>query len=211
MDRPKAHLKIIFLLSVLSVLPAAPAAEKTNLIQQIDANTLLIGAVRLDRKERQITIPAAVNMVEGPIEYVLVSPLGKLHESIFKSVAEPLHIQTAAMLLLPKAETNGLPNVQVRVELGDGKPIPVEDVIDHTMPGKSLKPNPWSYKGSRIVDGTFLAQRDGSIIAIIADPDAIMENGRVSAEDDENWRPRKSALPPLGTPVKIVLKFPPPK
>jgi hypothetical protein len=189
-------------------LSALCAADKTNLIQQIDANTLQIGSVRLEKKERQLIIPASVNMIEGPIEYILVSDLGKLHESILKTAAEPLHIQTAAMLLLPEPPSTKTPaRVGVVLEFPGGKAVSVEEVIENVNREKSLKSGTWRYLGSRLVDGTFIAQRDGSILAIIADPDALIESGRVSAEDDENWRPRKSVLPPVGTPVKLVLTF----
>jgi hypothetical protein len=193
------------------ILGSSLAAEKTNLVQQIDANTLRIGAVRLEKSECRLLIPATVNMVEGPIEYVLVSALGKLHESIFKTFAEPIHIQTGAMLLLRETpSTNDPPRIQVSVEF-NGKTSPAESTIDNIAAEKQLTPGTWRYSGSRLVDGTFIAQRDGSIISIIADPDSIIQSGRVSAEDDENWRPRKSELPPVGTPVKIVLQFPAPE
>ena len=47
----------------------------------------------------------------------------------------------------------------------------------------------------------------GSIVAIMADPDAIVESGRLPADDDDNWRPRKSELPPVGAPVKVIFTF----
>lgn len=188
------------------------ALDKTNLVQQIDANTFQIGEVRLDKKERRLILPATVNMVEGQIEYILVSSIGKLHESIFKTTAEPIHVHTAAMLLAPKpASTNTPLEISISVELPDGKNVPIEVVFENANPEKSLKPGVWRYQGSRLVEGTFIAQRDGSITAIISDPDSIAESGRVSAEDDENWRPKKSVLPPLGTAVKIFLNFSPRK
>jgi hypothetical protein len=84
-------------------------------------------------------------------------------------------------------------------------------MIDNIQPGKRLSPGTWRYNGSRLAEGTFIAQRDGSIAAIIADPDALIESGRVSADDDENWRPRKAQLPPVGAPVRVTLTFESPK
>ena len=82
-----------------------------------------------------------------------------------------------------------------------------EELIENTKPDAQLKPGSWRYNGSRVIDSTFIAQRDGSIISVIADPDSLIESGRVTAEDDENWRPKKANLPPIGTPVKLVLTF----
>jgi hypothetical protein len=198
----------LWLLAVLSCLAADPKQTDTNLIRQIDANTLQIGAVRVESKERRLIIPATVNMVEGPIEYVLVSAIGKLHESIFKTAAEPVHIQTAVLLLLKTpALSNPPPLLRVEIELGPTNTLGAEKLIENTRPDVRLASGSWRYNGSRIVDGTFIAQRDGSIISIIADPDSLIESGRVAADDDENWRPKKTSLPPNGTAVKVVLRF----
>jgi hypothetical protein len=189
---------------------ADPKESGTNLIRQINANTLQIGEVRLETKEHRLIIPATVNMVEGPIEYVLVSAIGKLHESIFKTTAEPMHIQTAALLLMKApGPTNRPPLLRVKVELSPAEAFAAEELIENTKPEARLKPGNWRYNGSRVVDGTFIAQRDGSIIAIIADPDSLIESGRVPADDDENWRPRKANLPPVGTAVQMILSFGP--
>jgi hypothetical protein len=198
----------LYVFWVLGCLAADPKQTDTNVIRQIDANTLQIGAVRMETKERLLIIPATVNMVEGPIEYFLVSAIGKLHESILKTTAEPVHIQTAALLLLKTpVPTNRPPLLRVNVELSPTKTLAAEELIENTKPGVQLAAGSWRYNGSRIVDGTFIAQRDGSIISIIADPDSLIESGRVAAEDDENWRPKKSNLPAVGTTVKVVLTF----
>jgi len=198
-----------FFASSLALLAETPGSS-TNVVRQIDANTFQVGAVRLELKERRLIIPAMVNMVEGPIEYVLVSAVGKLHESIFKTTAEPVHIQTAALLLLKSPMTsNSPPQLRVSVELDGAKTLAAENLIDNTTPGVRLAPGLWRYNGSRLVDGTFIAQRDGSIVSIIADPDALIETGRVATDDDENWRPRKTGLPAIGSAVKVILSFEP--
>src|SRR4051812_6510712 len=79
---------------------AAFAAETNSAARQLGPGIYEIGLVRVDAIKRQLTLPAQVNMLEGPIEYVLVSAIGKLHESIFKTDAQPVHIHTAALLLL---------------------------------------------------------------------------------------------------------------
>ncbi|HTG43749.1 MAG TPA: YdjY domain-containing protein [Verrucomicrobiae bacterium] len=180
----------------------------TNTVRKLDGNSLAIGNVRLEAKERRIVLPAQVNMTEGPIEYVLVSALGKLHESLFKTEAEPIQIQTAVLLLLKDPiSSNSTPKLRISVALPGGKIIPADSLIDDVARNKSMPEGLWNYRGSRLMDGTFIAQRDGSIISIIADPEALIESGRVAAENDENWRPRKAGLPAVGTPVKIILSF----
>ncbi len=180
----------------------------TNLVRQINADTWQIGLVRVESKKRRLVIPATVNMVEGLIEYVLVSSTGKRHESILQTLAEPIHIQTAALLLLRQPiNTNDLPQLRILVELRPGEIIPAERLIDNIVPGVKVPPGVWRFNGSRLVDGIFLAQRDGSIIAIMADPDALIETGRIAADNDDNWRPHTAGLPAVGGAVQIILSF----
>src|SRR5687768_1931326 len=62
-----------------------PAELSTNsLLKKVDAGIFEIGKVRLDSAQKTITLPAVVNMDKGPVEYLLVSSTGKLHESVFR-------------------------------------------------------------------------------------------------------------------------------
>jgi hypothetical protein len=65
----------------------------------------------------------------------------------------------------------------------------------------------WVYNGSRVVEGTFLARRDGSLVAIISDPDALINNPRPGRDDDEIWRVNDKLTPPAGTPVQITIEL----
>ena len=209
---PRWKIWLLIVVGAVSPSRVATAAEdvrpETNLVRQIGTNSFQIGEVRVDAKERRLTIPATVNMVEGLIEYVLVNTNGKLHESIFKTTTEPIHVQTAALLLLKApVDSNAPPQLRVSVELPLGKTVPAEDLITNIMGDVKFRPGLWRYNGSRLVENTFIAQRDGSIVAIMADPDAIIESGRIAVDDDDNWRPHKSELPPVGAPVKVLLTF----
>ena len=64
----------------------------------------------------------------------------------------------------------------------------------------------WIYNGSRIVHGTFLAHRDGSIVAVIADPDALVNSPRPGRDDDEIWTANRALVPPVGTPVEVTVE-----
>jgi len=65
----------------------------------------------------------------------------------------------------------------------------------------------WVYNGSRIVEGTFLAQRDGSLVSIISDQDALINNPRPGRENDEIWQVNTNTVPPVGTAVQITIKL----
>src|SRR4029453_13709848 len=53
-----------------------------------------------------------------------------------------------------------------------------EDLIFNTQTKSPMSRGNWVYNGSRIVGGTFLAQRDGSVVSIISYPDALIKNTR---------------------------------
>jgi hypothetical protein len=63
----------------------------------------------------------------------------------------------------------------------------------------------WTYNGSMIEDGTFLADQDLSLIAVITDPTALVNNPREGYDNDENWQVRDDKTPPLNTAVQVTI------
>jgi hypothetical protein len=164
---------------------------------------LQIGLVTVYPKQRLLSIPAAVNMVEGPIEYLVVNEMGKLHESIFKTPVDPAHFHAAALLL---NGPSNFPPVEINA-IWEGKTNSAPSLIRNTEKDAPLRGNWWPYLGSKIVEGVFIAHRDGSIVAVRSDPEALIESPDPARENDEIWRPMTGKLPPLGTPVTITVKF----
>jgi hypothetical protein len=198
----------------------------------------LIGKVRLDPAKRTVSFPAQFNMNEGVIEYLLVSNAGKTHESLFKTEAEPFHIQTAMLLLGAKGEgakdaTNAIPtgpinadqlraasarplvgeNVKVEVAwtlAGAAKQVAIEDFVQNVKAKAPMTRGPFVFTGSRIFQGVFLAQQEGSIISVITDPVAVFNNPRPGRDDEDNWKIIPDSLPPLDSPAQITITLPPP-
>ena len=65
----------------------------------------------------------------------------------------------------------------------------------------------WVYNGSKVIEGTFIAQRDGSIVSIIFDPLALANNTRPGCENDEIWCVNTNAVPAFNTPVEVTFKL----
>jgi hypothetical protein len=88
----------------------------------------------------------------------------------------------------------------------------LEDLIafakDHPQGGQgaNLAPGPWTYSGSKIDAAGFVASREGSIISLIHDDTALVNNPRPGHEDDTLHIPGRRVLPPLGTPVRLTLR-----
>lgn len=72
--------------------PAAPPKE-------VSPGVFEVGTVRIDKNTQTITVPARVNMVDGLVEYLCVTPKGSTHESVLVSDAGPQNVHVAMLLL----------------------------------------------------------------------------------------------------------------
>lgn len=195
-------------------------------LKQISESVFEIGKVRFDKLARTITIPAEVNMDQGLIEYLLVHSSGKVHESVFRTEAEPYHIHLAVLFLSESAprvdareagtSSKGLARREVLIAVkstlnGQEAAGRAEDYVLNVQTKQPMTPGPWVYSGSRTVDGTFLAQRDGSIIAVIDDLDALVHNSRPGSENDENWQVNGAKRPVIGSAVQMIIHLDHPK
>ena len=195
--------------------------ETNSLLKAIGPDLFELGLVRIDKKQRTLAFPALVNLREGNIEYVVVTTTGKTHESLLRTEAKPHHLQVAALLLGAKgAGTNSLsddrkttpPGDKVQIELNwaDGRKVRrarVEDFVHARKTGSKAKRGPWVFTGSRFREDGFAAELDGSIVSLITDADALINNPRPGREDDDNWLVRTNGLPPLNTPVNVVIRL----
>jgi hypothetical protein len=71
--------------------------------------------------------------------------------------------------------------------------------------GKPAARGSWNYNGSRVVDGIYMAQQQGSIVAMVDDVDAMVNNPRKGHENDQVWEVRSNAVPKLNT--KVMVRF----
>jgi hypothetical protein len=196
----------------------ARAAAKAEL-KTIAPGIFELGKVRLDKNRRCISFPAAINMNQALVEYLVVTSTGKTHESLLKTDAEPYHIHTAMLLLgakgsqgqaFPEDKTKPIPGDALKIEIsweqkGERKTFRAEDWILDQTTKKAVSPGEWIYVGSRFEDGFFAAQREGSIISLIEDPDALINNPRPGRDNDDNWRIKSAGLPPLDSAVEVTI------
>ena len=186
-----------------------------------------IGTVLFDSKSRTITIPAEVNMREGAVEYILVGSKGKVHEAVFTTQAVAQDIHFAALLLKVKPAADLGPQnsaatlrrecaAVITVEWDRNGP-PEKIFLNETVTlidpstkvvSATLPPGAWLYNGSRIeADGVFAATRSASIISIIRDDDALLNNPGATRDNDEIHTPNAAKLPQEGHPVRIILQL----
>lgn len=202
--------------------PAASAVvTSTNSpFQRAGPSLLELGQVRLDQKTRIITFPATVNQRDVNVEYLVVTREGKTHESILRTDAEAMHLQLALLLIdakgagtnaLPEAPSASLPGEKLVLEVtwktgATTNTVRAEELVLDLKSAAPAARGPWIYTGSRMREGALAAQADGSIVSLITDPDALINNPRPGREDDDRWKPNAAVLPPLNATVEVSIR-----
>ncbi len=102
----------------------------------------------------------------------------------------------------------------IRIELAwtnaeTAKTVPAEDCVIDLQTGKAASRGTWNYNGSRVVDGTYMAQQQGSIVAMIDDVDAIVNNARKGHENDQVWQVRSNFVPSIGAKILVTFQLEP--
>ena len=204
-------------------------------IREIAPGVFQVGQVKLEKAARRIKFPAKLNMTDGPLEYLLVTTEGKTHESVLRTDIEPMHLQIALLLLgakgsqaapLTNAPAGGpitqsaatrnppLPGEAVTIEVswtlgGKTERKRAEELVFNKRTQAPMTSGPFTFTGSRVWQGRFIAQTEGSLIALITDPDAVFNNPRPDRDADDTWIVRKQAVPPVNTPVEVSITLVP--
>lgn len=215
-------------IAALAIAAHGARGQEMPLIQEIGPDTFSVGEVQLNKQLKTVTIPATVNMREGPLEYLLVGETGKTHESLLSSKVEPYHIHVAMLLIGARDTSSQAPPPPGRIDAeylkkapelqGDNVTVTLvwqrdgaeertpanEWVLNHAEKAP-MTAGPWRYTGSGLSNGTFRAQVEGSMIALITDPAALINNPRPGRDDDRIWTARKEKIPPLETPLSVII------
>lgn len=201
------------------------------LFTQIGDNLFLMGNVKIDVKAKEISFPASINMYDGQLEYLIVTSIGKTHESLLLADIEPYHLQAAMLLLgikggqfedqaqpapsalnsealskMPEITGSAISITVSWDENGAKRTLPVEKWVVKE-PDIVMSEGPWTYSGSRFFEGAYMAQENGSIASIITDPDAMINNPRPGHADDKIWTPNTAVIPKLSKPLEITIKL----
>jgi len=197
-------------------------------IEKISPGVFGLGDIRIHKKTKSVIFPAQVNMDKGLLEYLLVRSSGKVHESLLRTNIDPYNLQIAFLLLGFEGTDQPIPDQGASVK---PKGEPVEILIDFvkkegaasTATNQKIRAEEWVakktngnlkdsgildwvYTGSMVMQGQFLAQSGGSIVAIYRDPGALIDNASTGGDDDEIWFVKEGAVPPAGTSVTVTIR-----
>ncbi|HTJ01011.1 MAG TPA: YdjY domain-containing protein [Dongiaceae bacterium] len=192
-------------------------------VESVGSNTFQIGKVLFDRQDRTVTVPAYVAIRNQLVEYALVTQRGKTYESLLATDASPLAIHLAFLLLgvTPGTVTGGLNQaesaaptntVQIAVRWEtNGVPSQVDltDWLKLVRFGPAtnlpaLMQTNWLYNGSELDNLGFAAGREGSIVALIRDSSALVNNIGPDRDNDHLHWPAEASLPPAGWAVQVI-------
>lgn len=211
--------------------PDQTVAKHEPEITRLEDGRVKIGEILIDPKTREIRFPAQVNMREGLLEFIVVHENGKIHESLLCTqisatklniAIKLLHYKASRELYLKLDEDGSLgsefeeasPEEQegsrLRIgfewqENGVARTANITDWISHAATEKPMPNDPWIYGGSFVVDGTFVAESSGDIIAIFLSNAAMINFAGKDNQDDEVWLPHATRVPAEGTPVTVVI------
>jgi hypothetical protein len=202
---------------------------------QLDADRFKIGDVELNKQTRAIRFPAAINMREGLLEFVIVHDNGKVHESLLRTAINATHLNLALKLLSYQSspelfmlrDEEGFPNglmpavdaktkaaarVEIRMLWKDGEiqhSASVNECIISNRNNTVMPAGPWVYGGSSVYNGRYVAEVTGDIVAILTNQAAIFnypgDNSRVG-ENYASWYALTKMIPEVGTTVIVEIR-----
>jgi len=100
-------------------------------------------------------------------------------------------------------ERSPLEGVGEREDSGEG--LRLEAMILDAESGEAMREEPWIFTGSSTQEGTFLAEAEGSIIAVYLDHLAIFNMTREGADIDRRWWALPDAIPEVGVAGVVVI------
>lgn len=213
-----------------------PAATSKR-VKQLGPDEYEIGGIRFNARTREIRVPTVVNLKQAPIEYMLVHETGKTHEAVLRTAINATDLQVALLLCHFEPGTEGLAHPEAPKDMQPIKPLPMKTpganrllaTVEWKAGGQvkraplsewfqnsdTRKPPPdidaWIFSGSYVDERGFVAQADGSFIAVYLDRNAMINSPAKGNWDDQIWISLPKNIPDEGTEVTLILAPAPPK
>ncbi len=222
---------IFFALALITIFPLLHVigeSNKTSLpeVKKITDGVYKFGGAIINQKLKFIEFNATSNQRNGLIEYALVHESGKVHESLFRTKLRPQTLHTCLLLLKHPTEKRFFKNLwsenpeildfsesvletEVFWEVNGTKyKKSLEDLTLNSQDKISLNNGAFIFTGSKLIDGTYLAEISGSIIAVYADEEAVINSMAHDSNNDDVWVANLKDMPELEVLVTIRLHLP---
>lgn len=181
--------------------------------------------VQIDLKNKQIRIDCEALHAHMPLEFFCVVRGGQEHETVLRTDARPsiIHFGLLAMGLKP-GEPAHLdeathtwypptgPTLKITCEYWlNGKTIvvPANRMMRSVKTKQEMPPMTWVFDGSRIMpDGQYAADLTGYVVSIVNFDLTMIDVPELASNANETleWEYNPDLVPPLGTPVTMIIE-----
>lgn len=206
--------------------------EARQKLRKLSSAEYDLAGIHINASTREIRFPAQVCLKKAPIEYMLTTDTGKTHETVLTTTIQPTALQVALLLASYEAATEGLlkevpeeekPKIwkeeppktpganrlKIDVEWKTGDQVKKAPLKLMVQSVDTRKPPPdldtWVFNGSYIDERGFIAQHEGSIIAVWLDRGAIINSAAKGNWRDDLWISLPDNIPDETTPVTIII------
>lgn len=210
----------------------APDGQSVPKPEFLPNGDVLIGKVRVSRDDKSIRIPVYANLEEGIIEYILCLPNGKIHEALFLTDADPLHISVAMKLagfqsfekLFPEQDENfnqkpfsppkpeDYAHARVRIEAvwqenGKEQRSDLSDLLINAKTRETFPSGGWHYTNSSFFHGRYQSSLTGDVIAIFADRGCLINyiGPHNDGDNESGWIVNRNRRIPSATPATLII------
>ena len=83
-----------------------------------------------------------------------------------------------------------------------------EQLSLNTKNNVSLKDDAFIFTGSKTIEGTYLAEMSGSMVAVYADEEAVINSSDYDSNNDDVWIANEKEMPELESSVKVRFLLP---
>lgn len=204
------------LVLVALFVPLLSYAEEANTypeISEIGPGRYQFGDILIDQNNREFLFPGICNQISGLVEYALVHEDGKVHESLFRTKVRPRFVHACFLLLKEKPETRffkildgnvsewtNLRRIELSIIWEQNNTYhekPLSSMVINQTDNRELASKSFVFSGSSTIEGQYLAEMDGSIIAVYHDSRAVLNSMDKHSNSDEVWIAHQIAMPPL--------------
>jgi hypothetical protein len=201
--------------------PTAPPGTKPTPspeVVKLPNGDVRIGLVTVHPATRELSFPATYNLRQGILEVLIATPEGRLHESLLRSAARPLQLQTALILLglrngarLPGGAVpqGDIVDLELEWRRPDGVLArrPVEQWIHDTKTNQPSARFGWVFTGVTFSNGVANAEIEGNLAVNYAVGDTVLELADAAAGDDTRFvvNTDQTGLK-VGDAVRVILK-----
>jgi len=206
-----------------------PQAQPSPQIERLDESRIKLGPMIIDRRLREVTLPAKINLTRGILEYYAVSSGGKLHEAILEVGVEPSQLHLALILagfepseygpqdpktyqrpLLKKGSLLRLYVKWTPASLGRAQWLPASVWLFDRSVDNAPQPLTYVFQGSVMSQGKYMGDLDRSVIGLIPDETVVLaadeDKGNPYRGDSNGYEAHTSAIPTKGTEVELVIR-----